>query len=157
MGKCFPIYISNRVFNEKCDQTQSLTTNTGLFSACNKTYTGSPSSWHSLRVPRPRGDKLPFSCYLSFSAPPSLTIQLSIQELRLGRLVSTSPRGCPHGHLTIAEDRPGGSIGPPGSGSGSGYICGSVDNNTRNCSHLLTSHSIPVTCHPCKIHVTSRQ
>ena len=113
-------------------------TNLPLCSACNKTYTGSPGSWQSLRVSRPRGDALPFSCYLSFSAPPGLTIQLSLQQFRLGRLVSPTGQGCPHGHLAIAEDRPGGSTGPPGSGSGSGYLCGSADNNTRQLSLLDT-------------------
>ena len=99
-------------------------------SACNKTYTGEPGSWHSLSVPRPRGDRLPFSCYLSFSARPEDTIQLSFSHFRLGRFLPGSSQGCPDGHLVITEDRPGGP-GPPGSASGSGFLCGLVSNNTR--------------------------
>ena len=73
---------------------------------------------------------LPFSCYLSFSARPEDTIQLSISTFRLGRFLPSSSLGCPDGHLAITEDRPGGP-GPPGSGSGSGFLCGLVSNNTR--------------------------
>ena len=102
-----------------------------MLPACNKTYTGEPGgAWHSLSVPRPRGDMLPFSCYLSFSARQDDTIQLSFSHFRLGRFQSSSSLGCPDGHLAITEDRPGGP-GPPGSGSGSGFLCGDVSNNTR--------------------------
>ena len=114
-------------------------------SACNKTYTGEPGSWHGLSVPRPRGDRLPFSCYLSFSAQQEDTVQLSFTTFRLGRFLSSSGQGCPDGHLAITENQPG-APGPPGSASGSGFLCGLVSNDTREVARQTWGGYLWSTC-----------
>ena len=98
--------------------------------ACNKTYVGKAGGWYTLSVPRPRGDKLPFTCHLTLSAQKKEKVEVSLQEFRLGRFQSHLHHGCPDGHLTITEAKPG-APSPPGSGSGTGQFCGTTNNNTR--------------------------
>ena len=63
-------------------------------------------------------------------------IQISLDTFKLGRFVGYNVQGCPDGHLHISEGKAG-SEPAPGSGTGSGYFCGSVNNKTRNCDTLL--------------------
>ena len=44
--------------------------------ACNKTYMGELGEMGRVQIPRPRGDKLPFTCFITFSSPPSTRIQV---------------------------------------------------------------------------------
>ena len=107
-----------------------------LFSACNKTYTGDIGGWYSISIPRPRGDMLPFSCFLTFTTPISQDVSntrvvINLDQIRLGRFLGhTSTNGCPDGHLHISEGKAG-TEPPAGSGTGSGLFCGVKDNSTR--------------------------
>ena len=92
--------------------------------ACNKTYGAGAGGWHSLAVPRPRGDALPFLCLLTLQGRPGHPLQLRLDKFRLGRLVSRGPHGCPDGGLSISEGGPGEA--EPGVAAGTGQWCGSL-------------------------------
>ena len=92
--------------------------------------------WYTLSVPLPRGDKLPFTCFLTLSAQKKEKVQVTLQDFRLGRFQSHLHSGCPDGHLQITEAKAEG-LAPPGSGSGSGQFCGITNNKTRQAKAQL--------------------
>jgi len=112
-------------------------------SPCNKTYVGEAGGWYTLSVPRPRGDKLPFTCFLTLSAQKKEKVQVTLQDFRLGRFQSHIHNGCPDGHLQITEAKAE-ALPPPGSGSGSGQFCGITNNKTRP-SYLSTTNTVTLT------------
>jgi len=112
-------------------------------SSCNKTYVREAGGWYTLSVPRPRGDKLPFTCFLTLSAQKKEKVQVTLQDFRLGRFQSHIHNGCPDGHLQITEAKAE-ALPPPGSGSGSGQFCGITNNKTRP-SYLSTTNTVTLT------------
>ncbi|KAI4504001.1 hypothetical protein M0802_000472 [Mischocyttarus mexicanus] len=78
--------------------------------ACNKTYFGDVGKTYSLELHRPKEDKVPYICKLTFSAPGGDLgdiIQLNFDSFTLGKFVSFTAEGCPDGSLQISEaERP---------------------------------------------------
>ena len=152
-----PQETKERKFDEIIFFSRNSSNQFSMFSACNKTYTGEVGGgWYSVSVPRPRGDMLPFTCFLSFSTSPASTILILLDTFKLGRFQSHISNGeyiliiqgfiiimvctgCPDGHLHIGEGRHG-SDPEPGSASGSGLWCGSADNISRKTLWLQKHH-----------------
>ncbi|KAK2587829.1 hypothetical protein KPH14_003929 [Odynerus spinipes] len=81
-----------------------------LYQSCNKTYYGDVGKTYSLELHRPKEDKVPYICKLTFSAPGGDLgdiIQLNFDSFTLGKFVSFTAEGCPDGSLQISEaERP---------------------------------------------------
>uniref|UniRef100_A0ABD2X352 CUB domain-containing protein n=1 Tax=Trichogramma kaykai TaxID=54128 RepID=A0ABD2X352_9HYME len=101
-GRC--IYL-NKVCNlvddcgDKSDEQQQCT-------PCNKTYYGDVGKTYDLELHRPKEDKVPYVCKLTFSAPGGILgdiIQLTFDSFTLGKFVSFTSAGCPDGSLQISE------------------------------------------------------
>ncbi|KZC14511.1 hypothetical protein WN55_06972, partial [Dufourea novaeangliae] len=73
---------------------------------CNKTYYGDVGKTYDLELHRPKEDKVPYFCKLTFSAPGGELgdiIQLTFDSFTLGKFVSFTAEGCPDGSLQISE------------------------------------------------------
>ncbi|XP_035718354.1 uncharacterized protein LOC118440021 isoform X1 [Vespa mandarinia] len=79
-------------------------------SPCNKTYFGDVGKTYGLELHRPKEDKVPYICKLTFTAPGGDLgdiIQLNFDSFTLGKFVSFTAEGCPDGSLQISEaERP---------------------------------------------------
>ncbi|XP_045473238.1 uncharacterized protein LOC123679795 [Harmonia axyridis] len=77
---------------------------------CNRTYSGVVGITYELELHRPKADKIPFICHLTFTAAGDDygdLVQLTFDSFTLGRFESFTSDGCPDGALQIAEvDRP---------------------------------------------------
>lgn len=77
---------------------------------CNRTYYGEVGITYDLELHRPKEDRIPFICYLTFKAAGSNfgdLVQLTFDSFTLGRFVSFTSDGCPDGYLQIIEaERP---------------------------------------------------
>ncbi|XP_024945485.1 uncharacterized protein LOC107272534 isoform X2 [Cephus cinctus] len=79
---------------------------TDKVAACNKTYYGEVGKTYDLELHRPKEDKVPYICKLTFSAPGGDfgdIIQLTFESFTLGKFVSFTEEGCPDGSLQISE------------------------------------------------------
>ncbi|XP_025410123.1 uncharacterized protein LOC112683335 isoform X2 [Sipha flava] len=77
-------------------------------SPCNRTYHGEVGRTYELEVRRPREDRLPFLCYLNFTAAGGKygdIIQLTFDTFTVGRFVSYTLDGCPDGYMSIRESQ----------------------------------------------------
>ncbi|KAL5242422.1 hypothetical protein ACI65C_009832 [Semiaphis heraclei] len=77
-------------------------------SPCNRTYHGEVGRTYELEVRRPREDRLPFLCYLNFTAAGGKygdIIQLTFDTFTVGRFVSYTSDGCPDGYMSIRESQ----------------------------------------------------
>ncbi|XP_043269462.1 uncharacterized protein [Venturia canescens] len=75
-------------------------------SPCNKTYYGDVGKTYYLELHRPKEDKVPYFCKLTFSAPGGDLgdiVQLTFDSFTLGKFVSFTAEGCPDGSLQISE------------------------------------------------------
>ena len=75
-------------------------------SPCNKTYYGDVGKTYDLELHRPKEDKVPYYCKLTFSAPGGDLgdiVQLTFDSFTLGKFVSFTAEGCPDGSLQISE------------------------------------------------------
>lgn len=75
-------------------------------SPCNKTYYGDVGKTYDLELHRPKEDKVPYICKLTFSAPGGDLgdiVQLTFDSFTLGKFVSFTAEGCPDGSLQISE------------------------------------------------------
>ncbi|XP_025195451.1 uncharacterized protein LOC112594713 [Melanaphis sacchari] len=75
-------------------------------SPCNRTYHGEVGRTYDLEVRRPREDRLPFLCYLNFTAAGGKygdIIQLTFDTFTVGKFVSYTLDGCPDGYMSIRE------------------------------------------------------
>ncbi|CAL7941517.1 unnamed protein product [Xylocopa violacea] len=75
-------------------------------SPCNKTYYGDVGKTYDLELHRPKEDKVPYICKLTFSAPGGDLgdiVQLTFDSFTLGKFVSFTTEGCPDGSLQISE------------------------------------------------------
>ncbi|XP_063975987.1 uncharacterized protein LOC135161918 [Diachasmimorpha longicaudata] len=75
-------------------------------SPCNKTYYGDIGKTYYLELHRPKEDKVPYFCKLTFNAPGKEfgdIVQLTFDSFTLGKFVSFTVEGCPDGSLQISE------------------------------------------------------
>lgn len=75
-------------------------------SPCNKTYYGDVGKTYDLELHRPKEDKVPYICKLTFNAPGDDfgdIVQLTFDSFTLGKFVSFTAEGCPDGSLQISE------------------------------------------------------
>ncbi|XP_016842459.1 uncharacterized protein LOC100122993 [Nasonia vitripennis] len=101
-GRCIGL---NKVCNlvddcgDKSDEQQQC-------SPCNRTYYGDVGKTYDLELHRPKEDKVPYICRLTFSAPGGDLgdiVQLTFDSFTLGKFVSFTAAGCPDGSLQISE------------------------------------------------------
>ncbi|XP_058797268.1 uncharacterized protein LOC131667689 [Phymastichus coffea] len=101
-GRCIGL---NKVCNliddcgDKSDEQQQC-------SPCNRTYYGDVGKTYELELHRPKEDKVPYNCKLTFSAPGDDLgdiVQLTFDSFTLGKFVSFTAAGCPDGSLQISE------------------------------------------------------
>ncbi|KAL0271271.1 UNVERIFIED_CONTAM: hypothetical protein PYX00_008412 [Menopon gallinae] len=88
-------------------------------SPCNRTYYGDIGKTYDLEIPRPRSDRIPFFCHLTFTANGHNYgdfIQLLFDSFHIGRYEPLKFDGCPDGYMQIME------LGRPFTG---GSWCGS--------------------------------
>ncbi|XP_074031451.1 uncharacterized protein [Leptinotarsa decemlineata] len=101
-GRCIPL---NRYCNNKNDCGDS-TDEPRYCTRCNRTYYGFTERTYDLELHRPKEDKIPFICFLTFTAGGGDLgdlIQLTFDSFTLGRFVSFTSDGCPDGALQISE------------------------------------------------------
>ncbi|KAH1003364.1 hypothetical protein HUJ05_011289 [Dendroctonus ponderosae] len=76
------------------------------FPGCNRTYSGTTGKTYQLELHRPKEDKIPFICDLTFTAAGGVfgdLVQITFDSFTLGRFVSFTSEGCPDGALQISE------------------------------------------------------
>ncbi|XP_069694968.1 uncharacterized protein [Periplaneta americana] len=105
-GRCVPL-------NRFCDAANDCGDSSDeprFCTPCNRTYYGDVGKTYELELHRPREDRLPFVCHLTFKAGGGDLgdlVQLTFDSFTLGRFVSFTADGCPDGSLQISEaDRP---------------------------------------------------
>ncbi|XP_051171873.1 uncharacterized protein LOC127288453 [Leptopilina boulardi] len=73
---------------------------------CNKTYYGEVGKTYDLELHRPKEDKVPYICKITFNATGGDfgdIVQLTFDSFTLGKFVSFTAEGCPDGSLQISE------------------------------------------------------
>lgn len=73
---------------------------------CNRTYYGNIGLTYDLELHRPKEDRIPYVCILTFTASGGNhgdLIQITVDSFTLGRFVSYTDNGCPDGYLQVAE------------------------------------------------------
>ncbi|XP_030765063.1 uncharacterized protein LOC115889262 [Sitophilus oryzae] len=101
-GRCLP---SNRYCDNKNDCGDS-SDEPRYCTRCNRTYYGLIGKTYDLELHRPKEDKVPFVCHLTFAAAGGEygdLIQVTFDSFTLGRFVSFTTDGCPDGALQITE------------------------------------------------------
>ncbi|XP_066247763.1 uncharacterized protein [Euwallacea similis] len=101
-GRCVP---ANRFCDSKNDCGDS-SDEPRYCTKCNRTYYGIIGKTYDLELHRPKEDKIPFICFLTFSAAGGEygdLIQVIFDSFTLGRFVSFINDGCPDGALQITE------------------------------------------------------
>ncbi|XP_053674728.1 uncharacterized protein LOC128725034 [Anopheles nili] len=73
---------------------------------CNRTYYGSIGLTYNLELHRPKEDRIPYVCILTFTAAGGNygdIVQVTLDSFTLGRFVSYTENGCPDGYLQVSE------------------------------------------------------
>ncbi|XP_054735461.1 uncharacterized protein LOC129242692 [Anastrepha obliqua] len=73
---------------------------------CNRTYYGDIGLTYSLELYRPKQDRLPYVCILTFTAAGGQhgdVVQVTLDSFTIGRFTSYLHDGCPDGYMQIAE------------------------------------------------------
>ncbi|XP_058836455.1 uncharacterized protein LOC131693017 isoform X2 [Topomyia yanbarensis] len=73
---------------------------------CNRTYYGNIGLSYDLELHRPKEDRIPYVCILTFTAAGGNQgdiVQVTLESFTLGRFVSYTDNGCPDGYLQVAE------------------------------------------------------
>ncbi|XP_026688644.1 LOW QUALITY PROTEIN: uncharacterized protein LOC103523051 [Diaphorina citri] len=73
---------------------------------CNRTFYGDVGNTYQLQLNKPREQKLPFLCHLTFTANGHVfgdIVQLMFDSFKIGRFESTFPDSCPFGFMQISE------------------------------------------------------
>ncbi|XP_023290102.1 uncharacterized protein LOC105700757 [Orussus abietinus] len=101
-GRCVALNKVCNLFDDCGDNSDE----TRPCSPCNKTYYGDVGKTYDLELHRPKEDKVPYVCKLTFAAPGSDygdIVQLTFDSFTLGKFVSFTTAGCPDGSLQISE------------------------------------------------------
>ncbi|XP_050310643.1 uncharacterized protein LOC126746434 [Anthonomus grandis grandis] len=101
-GKCLP---QNRFCDNKNDCGDS-SDEPRYCTRCNRTYHGIIGKTYDLELHRPKEDKIPFVCHLTFTSAGGEygdLVQVTFDSFTLGRFVSFTIDGCPDGALQITE------------------------------------------------------
>ncbi|KAL1491919.1 hypothetical protein ABEB36_012439 [Hypothenemus hampei] len=101
-GKCIQ---SNRYCDNKNDCGDS-SDEPRYCTKCNKTYYGLIGKTYDFELHRPKEEKIPFVCHLTFAAAGGEygdLIQITFDSFTLGRFASFTNDGCPDGALQITE------------------------------------------------------
>ncbi|XP_055536271.1 uncharacterized protein LOC129724969 isoform X2 [Wyeomyia smithii] len=73
---------------------------------CNRTYYGNIGLTYDLELHRPKEDRIPYVCILTFTAAGGNhgdIVQVTLESFTLGKFVSYTDNGCPDGYLQVAE------------------------------------------------------
>ncbi|XP_052859858.1 uncharacterized protein LOC128267111 [Anopheles cruzii] len=73
---------------------------------CNRTYYGTIGLTYNLELHRPKEDRIPYVCILTFTAAGGGygdIVQVTLDSFTLGRFVSYTENGCPDGFLQVSE------------------------------------------------------
>ncbi|XP_021700586.1 uncharacterized protein LOC110676555 [Aedes aegypti] len=73
---------------------------------CNRTYYGNIGLTYDLELHRPKEDRIPYVCILTFTAAGGNhgdIVQITLDSFTLGKFVSYTENGCPDGYLQVAE------------------------------------------------------
>ncbi|XP_037938714.1 uncharacterized protein LOC119671912 isoform X1 [Teleopsis dalmanni] len=73
---------------------------------CNRTYYGDIGLTYSLELHRPKQDRVPYVCVLTFTAAGGQhgdVVQVTLDSFTIGRFTSYLHDGCPDGYMQIAE------------------------------------------------------
>ncbi|XP_050073509.1 uncharacterized protein LOC126561419 isoform X1 [Anopheles maculipalpis] len=73
---------------------------------CNRTYYGNIGLTYNLELHRPKEDRIPYVCILTFTAAGGNygdIVQVTLDSFTLGRFVSYTENGCPDGYLQVSE------------------------------------------------------
>ncbi|XP_035906292.1 uncharacterized protein LOC118509603 isoform X2 [Anopheles stephensi] len=73
---------------------------------CNRTYYGNIGLTYNLELHRPKEDRIPYVCILTFTAAGGSygdIVQVTLDSFTLGRFVSYTENGCPDGYLQVSE------------------------------------------------------
>ncbi|XP_029726486.2 uncharacterized protein LOC109623124 isoform X2 [Aedes albopictus] len=73
---------------------------------CNRTYYGNIGLTYDLELHRPKEDRIPYVCILTFTAAGGNNgdiVQITLDSFTLGKFVSYTENGCPDGYLQVAE------------------------------------------------------
>ncbi|EDW68632.2 uncharacterized protein [Drosophila virilis] len=73
---------------------------------CNRTYYGDIGQTYALELHRPKQDRVPFVCVLTFTAAGGQhgdVVQVTLDSFTIGRFTSYVHEGCPDGYMQIAE------------------------------------------------------
>ncbi|XP_038115047.1 uncharacterized protein LOC6050731 isoform X2 [Culex quinquefasciatus] len=73
---------------------------------CNRTYYGNIGLTYDLELHRPKEDRIPYVCILTFTAAGGNNgdiVQVTLESFTLGKFVSYTDNGCPDGYLQVAE------------------------------------------------------
>ncbi|KAK9889675.1 hypothetical protein WA026_007054 [Henosepilachna vigintioctopunctata] len=100
--KCIPLNFYCNNVNECGDSSDE----PRYCTRCNRTYLGLVGRKYDLELHRPKSDKIPFICHLTFTAAGEEygeIVQLTFDSFTLGRFESFTSDGCPDGALQIAE------------------------------------------------------
>uniref|UniRef100_A0A336M3C8 CSON011022 protein n=1 Tax=Culicoides sonorensis TaxID=179676 RepID=A0A336M3C8_CULSO len=101
-GKCVPL-------NKYCDNVNDCGDSSDeprFCTKCNRTYHGTIGLTYNLELHRPKEDKIPYVCLLTFTASGGIhgdLIQITIDSFTIGKFTSYTQDGCPDGYLQISE------------------------------------------------------
>ncbi|XP_055630213.1 uncharacterized protein LOC129771009 isoform X2 [Toxorhynchites rutilus septentrionalis] len=73
---------------------------------CNRTYYGNIGLTYDLELHRPKEDRIPYTCILTFTAAGGNQgdiVQVTLDSFTLGKFASYTVNGCPDGYLQVAE------------------------------------------------------
>ncbi|GAB0095570.1 uncharacterized protein DMENIID0001_109660 [Sergentomyia squamirostris] len=101
-GKCIPL-------NKFCDNINDCGDSSDeprFCTPCNRTYYGNLGLTYDLELHRPKEDRIPYICVLTFTAAGGIhgdIVQITLESFTVGKFMSYTQNGCPDGYLQIAE------------------------------------------------------
>ncbi|XP_059613973.1 uncharacterized protein LOC132260076 [Phlebotomus argentipes] len=101
-GKCVPL-------NKFCDNINDCGDSSDeprFCTPCNRTLYGNLGLTYDLELHRPKEDRIPYICVLTFTAAGGIhgdIVQVTLESFTVGKFVSYTQNGCPDGYLQITE------------------------------------------------------